>query len=216
MKKMTHNEYKDYLKANASKIYNVKGYTMDDYMKDANSIEIIDYDLSKYNLPQKIQAIVNKIFDTNEIDKSDNELFRGSCSLENVYLLAKQLECESGYTGGYSGFYYNIDKKMMLEFAEGDVTLILCENKEKYNECLTNTIEFYNKNNNANIHYATFYQNSITTEILEVYVGDRDEIHKRFNELCKEYPATVYNTNLYTKEYESPNNDEISEDEPEI
>lgn len=54
MKSMTHNEYKEYLKANASKLYNSNEYTMDDYMRDAESIKVIDYDLSKYQLPKNM------------------------------------------------------------------------------------------------------------------------------------------------------------------
>ncbi|WP_304818934.1 hypothetical protein [uncultured Clostridium sp.] len=215
---MTHNEYQVYLKVLVSRIYNMtdsnKDYTMDNYMKDADNVKITDFDLSQYNLPKEIQSIINS-FKTNGRDKFDNELFRGSCSIGNVHLLAKELECKSGYES-YNGFYYNLDKKMILEFAEGDVTLILCENEEKYNESLINTIEFYNKNEGADIHYATFYQNSVTTEILGIYVGEREEIHQRFCELAKEYPAIVYDTNLTAKEYESPNNDEIDEEEIEM
>lgn len=216
MKSMTHNEYKEYLKANASKLYNSNEYTMDDYMRDAESIKVIDYDLSKYQLPKNMQTIINKIFTTNEIDKNENELFRGSYDLDNVYSLATSLECEIGYDGGYSGFYYNLQNKMVLDYAEGDVTLTICENEEDYIKCFQDTVEFYNKCYVADIHYATFYNNSLKTEILEIYVGEREQIHQKFCELAKEYPAIVYDTNLTAKEYENPNNDEIDEEEPEI
>lgn len=48
---MTHNQYQDYLKSIASRIYNEEGYTLKDYQRDAEAVEILGFDLAKFRLP---------------------------------------------------------------------------------------------------------------------------------------------------------------------
>ena len=61
-KTMTKNEYQEFLKANASRLWNDKSYTMKHYAEDADSVEILEFDLSMYNIPEVIKRWINVYF----------------------------------------------------------------------------------------------------------------------------------------------------------
>lgn len=151
MKRMTHNEYNKFLKDNANKIYTDDDYSLTDFRRDTDSVKVTDYDLSSYSLSKDMKKIINTSFSSNGKNKNGNDIFFGRCEIDYVDDLAYSLNCLVECNLSYNGFYSNYKDKMILEFAEGDVTLVLCNSNEKYNQELRETVEFYNKNYEANI-----------------------------------------------------------------
>ncbi len=143
-KEMTHNQYQEFLKANASKLYTDSRYTLEDYKKDADSVVVLDFDLDKYDLADGMKRVVNRFFDTDDVSKQGNALFRGHLINDDyIGLIAKNLGCSSVSIGAYNGFYKSDENKCVLEFCEGDIFLVLCETEEAYRDEVASYYEFY-------------------------------------------------------------------------
>lgn len=140
-KEMTHNEYQQYLKDNAARFHSEIGYTMDDFKRDADSVVITGFKLDKFNLSDETKQLINVAFNSDEVKKNGNLLLRGR--FEYPYALADKLGCSCMCDGAYNGFFKNDKSKLVLEFCEGDVYLILCETDEAYRKELASYNKFY-------------------------------------------------------------------------
>ena len=60
--RMTNNEYQEYIKGLASKVWTDENYTFKQYCEDCDNVEIIPFDLTRFNLPLDIEENINIIF----------------------------------------------------------------------------------------------------------------------------------------------------------
>ena len=142
--KMTHNEYQEFLKKMASKIFSDKNYTYSDYLKDANSIEVLPFNLEKFNLTEDIEKCINVYFKEEYIDKDGIYSLKGfSESVDEWHRLTDKLglKREMGYY--YSGYCHNDNLNFYMTYCEGDLYLKLFDNKEIYKKSLNETIKWY-------------------------------------------------------------------------
>lgn len=146
--KMTNNEYQKFLKANADKIWNKNiNYSYQDYCKDADNVEILPFDLSKYNLPKDIEKNINNCFSEDHYNKDNEYVLEGSAiSEEQWYKITDKLNLKrvTGYY--YSGYCYNNEFNFYMTYCEGDLYLHLFEDKESYKKSLEKTIKWYDEN----------------------------------------------------------------------
>lgn len=138
---MTHNEYQQYLRDNAAKISNEKNYSFEDYQRDADAVFVTDFDLDKLQLSDELKTLINTSFASESVNKFGNRFLSGHIDNSSVYALASELGCSIACDNYYNGFYTHDEAKLILEFCEGDISLILCETDEAY----YNEIEHYNK-----------------------------------------------------------------------
>lgn len=145
--KMTHNEYRGFLKLNANRIYKEEGYSYKHYCEDAANVDILPFELSEYNLPEEIVKTINNIF-TEETTSSKGEyMLKGFAESEDEwYEISDKLNLQrvTGYF--YSGYCYNNDLKFYMTYCEGTLYLKLFQSEEEYKESLKNTIEWYKSN----------------------------------------------------------------------
>lgn len=142
--KMTHNKYKLFLKQNANRIYDKNDdYGFKEYKKDACSIEIIDFDLSDYNLPIEIEKYINIIF-TEENTNEKGVLILKGFAINEDYLYKVINKLSLNYKEyGHSGYGYNYDLKLYLTYTEGDLYLSLFKSTEEYNSSFKETVDWY-------------------------------------------------------------------------
>lgn len=141
---MTHNEYQEFLKKNASRLFNDSGYTMADYKKDADSVIVLDFDLEKFGLTDDMKKCINIMFDTESANKNGNMRFSGHVMNNDYYwTIAHNLGCELVCDNYYNGFFKNDEAQVVFSFCEGDINLILCETKDAYLEEVRGYCEFY-------------------------------------------------------------------------
>ena len=142
--RMTHNEYQEFLKQNANRLYTEKGYTMEHYNRDAERVKIIGFELDQFGFSDKQRMFIDKVFSGDREDKFGNMLLEGHLMEERlVFTLANVLECDLVKDKYYSGFFKNDEKRCVLEFCEGDIYLALCETDEKYKEAIADYNQFY-------------------------------------------------------------------------
>lgn len=143
MKRMTRNEFQEYMKANASRLWNEPGYTMADYNRDCDEVEIIPLDLSKYPLlSENSIKWINKLFTEEDTDRKGNYMLRGFTHHE--YAELKALGCSVGdYGNGYSLWGYNSDECFIFTYCEGDTTLTLLPDRESYEREYKETLKWY-------------------------------------------------------------------------
>lgn len=143
--KMTHNEYHDFLAANASRLYTEEGYTMADYKRDADSVEVLSFDLAPYRdrLSDSAIQVINALLNTERTSRLGNLLLEGHGDDDFIRLLAYKLDCDLVCDKFYNGFYKNDNALCVLEFCEGDVYLILCETEEAYRAEVASSNKFY-------------------------------------------------------------------------
>lgn len=144
---MTNNEYQEYLKKNASRIYNEEGYTMKNYNEDADNVELLDFDLSMYNLPDDVKMAINSYFMEETTDRNDHRMFKGRSMSEGQWCrITYALKLKRVYGYYYSGYCYNNELKMYMTYCEGDLYLKIYENQEEYETRLQETIKWYEEN----------------------------------------------------------------------
>lgn len=143
MIQMTKNEYKEFLKANAAKLYKESGYIMEQYNADADAVQIKPLDLSKYPLlSAETIKWLNILFDEEDVDRKGNYMLRGFTYRSAAEV--KALKCSYGdYTNGYSYFAYNDDECFIYTYCEGDTTLTLYPDKENYHKGYEETYNWY-------------------------------------------------------------------------
>lgn len=141
--KMTHNEYDIYKREILSK--------EDD--KEAkiklSDIEILDYDLDKYKLPQHIMNMINGHMDRSEV-YSDHETFYGSYPLGKIEEVRKKYDAKLGiHNFSPIGYFKNDEYKMLIIYADGEQSGNLClslyYDQETYNQALIVTHNMYEK-----------------------------------------------------------------------
>lgn len=141
---MTHNEYQKFLEQNASRLHNESGYTMEDYIRDADSVAVLGFDLSKYGLSKEYEVLINASFSTEGDSVLHNKILRGHfMDNDKIFAVANALGCECAYDNYYSGFFKNDESRLVFGFCEGDITLILCEDEKSYRAEYYRSCQFY-------------------------------------------------------------------------
>ena len=130
--KMTKNEYKTFLESNASKLYNDPNYSMKDYKRDADNVEIIPVDLSEFpQISEKTKERINILFDEEYHDRRNNYMLRGSTHHPGQEV--QHLNLNYGDYADYYSFYAYHDAEMLIyTYCEGDTTLTLFNDPVKY------------------------------------------------------------------------------------
>lgn len=142
--RMTHNEYFEFLKKNAERMYTDKGYTMAHYNRDAERVEIIGFDLDRFGFDEKNRGFIDKVFSGDGEDKFGNLRLEGNVQDNALaFTIAGELGCELVRDKFYSGFFKNDEKRCVLEYCEGDIYLVLCETDERYQEAVEDYERFY-------------------------------------------------------------------------
>lgn len=145
--KMTHNEFVEYMKANANRLYSEKGYTMAHYNQDCDNVEVLDYDLSRFQLDfsEDQLRVINAYFTEETVSRLGNMRLVGHTLGSGEYRVANTLGIDMLANGAYNGFGKSDENKCLFEFCEGDIYLILCENEEAYKAELDSFKEFYHE-----------------------------------------------------------------------
>ena len=114
---------------------------MDDYNRDADSVIILDFDLDKFELTDEVKCFINSAFSSDSVNKYGHMRLSGHS--EHVYAYADKLGCDCVTSGAYNGFFKNDENRLVFEFCEGDISLILCENEKEYRAELDSYYKFY-------------------------------------------------------------------------
>ena len=139
---MTKNDYKEYMKQCANKIYTVPEYSLEQYGKDLDAVEILPLDLAKYNLSPEIEKWINKLFDEDDTDRNGNYMLRGFTRCEGAEMRLLGLTY-GDYSNSISFWGYNDTEYLIYTFCEGDTTLKLFANREEYEREKQETYEWY-------------------------------------------------------------------------
>ena len=148
MKRMTRNEYHEYLKKCVNRAYDKNdSYTFENYWNE--EIETIPLDLSAYpRIKDETKKHIDKLFDEETTDKNGNYMLRGFHG-DNI----KRWNHEKEVLGLYChyGFYYagcgwNDEEMLLYTFCEGDTTLTLFNNREQYEKQKAETESFFMEN----------------------------------------------------------------------
>lgn len=146
--KMTHNEYREFLQDNSAKIWKKDfNYSMSDYAKDSKSVEILPFNLKKFNLSKDIEKIVNDNFTHEYINEDGEPVIKGFVNSEDGwYNLINKLNIKHVINNSYNGYCYNDENNFYMDYCECDVYLKLFTNKEEYKKSLDKTIKWYEEN----------------------------------------------------------------------
>lgn len=150
--KMTHNEYQYFLQVCANRYVNDPFFTAEELDTYAKKPVILPFDLTKYNLDQISENIINERFQTIGFVDDDKMLLTGHFPVGKLHTIAFSLDCEEGFVRSANGFYFNPEKLMILSFVENDIFLTLCENEKTYREQLAEDIEYHFKNDGVKLN----------------------------------------------------------------
>ena len=176
VREMTHNQFRKFLEDNASRLYTDGHYTIEDYNRDADSVVILDYDLDRFHLSEDVQKIINRFFDTDEVNSLGHALFRGHLVNDNyIGPIANYLGCESVCLESYRGFYKSDANKCLFSYCEGDINLVLCENEKEYQEEVASYCNFYEIENDL-------AERDFKVGSYNLYLDDKFE-NKAYNEI---------------------------------
>lgn len=143
--KMSHNEYKEFMRTNANRLYDGSGYSMTDYNRDCDNVEVIPFDLSRFGLTfseEQLKAI-NAFFTEERQNRLGHTLLEGHLMNSSEHMIANTLDIDIVADKGYNGFGKCDANKCVFEFCEGDIYLTLCETVKEYNEELESLCQFY-------------------------------------------------------------------------
>lgn len=141
--RMTRNAFKEYMRQNASRLYNEPNYTMAKYNANCDAVEIIPLDLSGYpQITKETAKYINSLFDEEDYDRNGNYMLRGFTRCEYAEMEAMNLE-QSGHTNGYSFCAYNDPEMLIYTYCEGDTTLKPFADRESYEKEKTETLAWY-------------------------------------------------------------------------
>ncbi len=185
-KHMTHNEYSQYKKECAYKLSIDKDYTLDDFNRDFDSVEVIGYDLEKYNLSKDIEDVINCFTDRNDF-KESSEAFYGHINLQNTWGLAEKLNCVYGIPYKFSGYMRNNEDMIILNYAEGDISINVYTDKNQYNQDVIETHNFYDKESFYILGENVWTASELANEI-QIMSNDIDIKFRKLN-----LPETVNN-----------------------
>ena len=144
IKRMTKNEYKQYMKDCAGRLYSVPGYTMEMYNRDLDEVKILPLDLKRFHFNPTLKKWINKLFDEEDVDRNGNYMLRGFTRHEGTELVMLGLSY-GDYANSYSFYAYNDKSRMIYTYCEGDTTLTLFENEENYLKAKQETATWYKK-----------------------------------------------------------------------
>ena len=130
---MSRNQYQAYLQGNAQRMVDDVGYTIDDYRRDAKRVEVLPFQLDGFRLSSGQKAVMDNRFTSISYTQEGDACLRGRVgSTVGVGLIAKELGCELVCKQDFSGFYKSDLHKFILEFADGDVSLLICKSHMSY------------------------------------------------------------------------------------
>lgn len=142
--RMTHNEYMEFDKRNLDRLRVDPHYSMADYKRDAEQVEIIGFDLDRFGLSLETQNFIDRTFSTDTADRYGNVVLQEYVrDREFVSQIAEELGCVLAWDNGYGGFFWNNDRKCILAFCRGDLSLVLCEDAEAYRKAVEGYNRFY-------------------------------------------------------------------------
>ncbi len=143
MLKMTNNDYKEYCKECASRLYNESGYSISDFRRDTDNVEILPFDLSRFpQLSETTIRWINAFFSEEDTDKNGNYILRGFTYRERTAV--QELGLNYGdYADCYSFFAYNNKELLVFEYCEGDISMKIFPDKESYDNEYMEMYEFY-------------------------------------------------------------------------
>lgn len=141
--KMTKNEYNAFLEKNAERLHTEADYTLQDFKRDAESVQVLGFELSRFQLNEKDCGVINAMFET-EQSAGDRALFRGHV-LESrfVNLIANTLSLKNICDKGHNGFFCSDEKRCVFEFCEGDISLSIYNSDFAYRVGLDEYNKFY-------------------------------------------------------------------------
>lgn len=142
--RMTHNEYMEFDKRNLDRLRVDPNYSMADYKRDAERVEIIGFDLDRFEFSPGTRNFIDKTFSTDTADRYGNVMLQEYVrDREVVSQIAEELGCVLAWDNGYGGFFRNDDWKCILAFCRGDLSLVLCEDEEAYRKAVEGYNRFY-------------------------------------------------------------------------
>lgn len=145
--KMTKNEYQEYMKELANKVYSDSNYSIKQYKADLDEVEILPLDLSAYPaIKEKTAKLINALFTEEDTDRNGNYMLRGFTRQESAEVNA--LGCSFGdYADCYSFFAYNAKEYFIYTYCEGDTTLTLYSDAESYSKGYEENYAWYKEAN---------------------------------------------------------------------
>lgn len=139
---MTKNEYQAFLKECVGKYWTVPGYNKKEMDDEFDAVEILPFDLQRFNLDPETEKWINILFNEETIDRNGNYMLRGfTChEMEEV----NRLNVHYGdYANTYSFYAYNDKERLIYTYCEGDTTLTLFETAEAYAKAKQETHDWY-------------------------------------------------------------------------
>lgn len=105
--------------------------------------EIIPLDLSAYSLNETTQKIANVIFTEETTDRNGEYMLSGNWYGDKSYAFASQCDFELHQVSYYSSYAFSDEQMAVFTYTEGDITLTLFTDREKYEKEKADTIKFY-------------------------------------------------------------------------
>lgn len=130
---MSHNQYLAYMQHNANRLYADDSYSVEDYRRDADRVEVLPFRLERFKLDAFIEEYVNKRFTSISYTPEGDACLQ--CSITSSVgadFIAQALGCEAVCNQGYSGFFKNDTQRLILEFCEGEASLLICGSQKTY------------------------------------------------------------------------------------
>lgn len=141
---MTKNQYKEYMKELAGRVWTDPGYSMEKYNADLDAVTILPLDLSAYpQLSEEKQKWINILFDEEDKDRNGNYMLRGFT--RNEWQEMEKLGVSYGdyCRDGLSFWAYNNEDRMIYTYCEGDTTLKVFADDESYQKEYNETLNWY-------------------------------------------------------------------------
>lgn len=143
-KLMSHNQYQVFLQNNAKRLCEDKSYTAEDYRRDAEMVEVLPFQLERFGLDLELQEFINERFASISYTPAGDAFLRCHVgSNVSVNLMAQELGCDMVCNQGFNGFYKNDLSRFILEFSDGDVSLVICSSQKSYAAQLAEFNRFY-------------------------------------------------------------------------
>lgn len=139
---MTKNEYKEFLKECANKYWTVPEYNKKEMDAELDAVEILPFDLQRFNLDPETEKWINLLFKEETTDRNGNYMLRGFTYYEREEV--NHLNAHYGdYANAYSFYAYNDKENFIYTYCEGDTTLTLFETEEIYSKAKAETQQWY-------------------------------------------------------------------------
>lgn len=141
---LSHNQYQAFLQNNATRLYEDVSYTLEDYRRDADGVEVMPFRLEQFGLSSDVQEFINKRFASISYTSTGDACLRCHVnSTVGVKFMADALGCDVVCNQEFNGFYKNDKNKFILEFCDGNVSLLICSSQKSYATQLAEFNQFY-------------------------------------------------------------------------